>query len=84
MSDPIIICKEVHKWFGEFHALRGIDIEMQIGEDIVVFGSSGSGKSTSILAINRLEEHQRGQSFVDGIKLTGDVENVEKIREETD
>ncbi|MGD8454978.1 MAG: amino acid ABC transporter ATP-binding protein [Anaerolineales bacterium] len=83
MSEPIIVCKDVHKWFGEFHALRGIDMEVQAGEVVVIFGPSGSGKSTFIRTINRLEEHQRGQIFVDGIELTGDTENVEKIREET-
>jgi general L-amino acid transport system ATP-binding protein len=83
LSKPIIICKDVHKWYGKFHALRGIDMEVQTGEVIVIFGPSGSGKSTFIRTINRLEEHQRGQIVVDGIELTGDTENVEKIREET-
>lgn len=83
MPDPIIVCKDVHKWFGEFHALRGINMEVEAGEVIVIFGPSGSGKSTFIRAINRLEKHQRGQIIVDGIELTGDTENVEKIREET-
>jgi general L-amino acid transport system ATP-binding protein len=58
-------------------------MEVQTGEVIVIFGPSGSGKSTFIRMINRLEEHQRGQIIVDGIELTGDVENIEKIREET-
>ena len=83
MSDPIIVCKDVHKWFGEFHALRGIDMEVQMGEVIVIFGPSGSGKSTFIRTINRLEEHQRGQIIVDGIELNNDIHNIEKIREET-
>jgi len=73
----------VHKWFGEFHALRGIDMEVKVGEVIVIFGPSGSGKSTFIRTINRLEEHNRGQIIVDGIELTQDVSNIEKIREET-
>ena len=73
----------MHKWFGEFHALRGIDMEVQAGEVIVIFGPSGSGKSTFIRTINRLEEHNRGQIIVDGIELTQDVRNIEKIREET-
>ena len=67
MTDPIIICKDVHKWFGEFHALRGIDMEVQPGEVIVIFGPSGSGKSTFIRTINRLEEHQRGQTMTSAI-----------------
>jgi general L-amino acid transport system ATP-binding protein len=83
MTDPIIICKDVHKWFGEFHALRGIDMEVQPGEVIVIFGPSGSGKSTFIRTINRLEEHQRGEIIVGGIELSHDIRNIEKIREET-
>jgi general L-amino acid transport system ATP-binding protein len=83
LTNPIIVCKDVHKWFGEFHALRGIDMEVQTGEVIVIFGPSGSGKSTFIRTINRLEEHNRGQIIVDGIELTGDISNIEKVREET-
>ena len=83
MAKPIIICKDVHKWFGDFHAVRGIDMEVQAGEVIVIFGPSGSGKSTFIRMINRLEAHQRGQIIVDGIELNEDVRNIEKIREET-
>lgn len=80
--DPIIICKDVHKWYGDFHALRGISMEVQKGEVIVIFGPSGSGKSTFIRTLNRLEEHQRGQIIVDGIELSHDVRNIEKIRME--
>jgi ABC-type polar amino acid transport system ATPase subunit len=58
MSDPIIICRDVHKWFDDFQALRGINMEVEKGEVIVIFGPSGSGKSTFIRTINRLEEHQ--------------------------
>jgi len=84
MSDePIIHCTGVHKWFGEFHALRGIDIDVYEGEVIVIFGPSGSGKSTFIRTINRLEEHQQGEIIVDGIELTHDVRNIELIRMET-
>jgi len=83
LSDPIIICRDVHKWFGEFHALKGINMEVEKGEVVVIFGPSGSGKSTFIRAINRLEEHQRGQIIVDGIELNQDVHNIEKVREET-
>ncbi len=68
---------------GDFHALRGIDMEVRKGEVIVVFGPSGSGKSTFIRTINRLEEHQGGQIIVDGIELTHDVKNIEAIRMET-
>ena len=80
---PIIIAKDVHKWFGDFHALKGIDLEVKQGEVVVIFGPSGSGKSTFIRTINRLEEHQQGQIIVDGIELSHDVRNIEKIRMET-
>ncbi|MCS7323894.1 MAG: amino acid ABC transporter ATP-binding protein [Anaerolineae bacterium] len=82
-NNPIIICRDVHKWYGHFHALRGINMEVQRGEVVVIFGPSGSGKSTFIRTINRLEEHQRGQIIVDGIELTHDVRNIERIRAET-
>ena len=84
MSDkPIIYCRDVHKWFDDFHALRGIDMDVNLGEVIVIFGPSGSGKSTFIRTINRLEEHQQGQIIVDGIELSHDVRNIERIRMET-
>jgi len=82
MSDPIIICRDVHKWFGHFQALRGINLVVERGEVIVIFGPSGSGKSTFIRTINRLEEHQRGEIIVDGIELTHDVRNIAAIRSE--
>lgn len=82
-DQPIIICRDVHKWFGNFQALKGIDMEVNKGEVIVIFGPSGSGKSTFIRTINRLEEHQQGQIIVDGIELTHDVSNIEKVRMET-
>ncbi|MBX3015053.1 MAG: amino acid ABC transporter ATP-binding protein [Caldilineaceae bacterium] len=79
----MIVCRDVHKWYGNFHALRGIDLEVGTGEVIVICGPSGSGKSTFIRTINRLEEHQRGDIVVDGIELTHDVRNIEAIRMET-
>jgi general L-amino acid transport system ATP-binding protein len=82
-NEPIIICRDVHKWFGDFQALKGISMEVYKGEVIVIFGPSGSGKSTFIRTINRLEEHQRGDIIVDGIELTHDVRNIEKVRMET-
>jgi general L-amino acid transport system ATP-binding protein len=82
-EDPIIICRDVHKWFGSFHALKGISMTIYKGEVIVIFGPSGSGKSTFIRTLNRLEEHQRGQIIVDGIELSHDVRNVERVRMET-
>jgi general L-amino acid transport system ATP-binding protein len=80
---PIIICRDVHKWYGHFHALRGVNMEVRKGEVVVIFGPSGSGKSTFIRTLNRLEEHQRGQILVDGVELTNDVRNIERVRMET-
>ncbi len=82
-QDPIIICRDVQKWYGDFHALRGINMEVRKGEVVVIFGPSGSGKSTFIRTINRLEEHQGGKIIVDKIELTHDVKNIESIRKET-
>src|ERR1043166_3360381 len=81
-QEPIIIARDVDKWYGHFQALKGISMEVYKGEVVVIFGPSGSGKSTFIRAINRLEEHQRGQIIVDGIELTSDVKNIEAIRRE--
>jgi len=72
----------VHKWFGEFHVLKDINITVRKQERIVICGPSGSGKSTLIRCINHLEQHQRGQIFVDGIEMTNNLKNVEKIRAE--
>lgn len=82
-ESPIISALNVNKWYGHFQALKGISMEVFKGEVIVIFGPSGSGKSTFIRTINRLEEHQSGQIIVDGIELTHDVRNIEKIRMET-
>jgi general L-amino acid transport system ATP-binding protein len=79
---PIIEITAMHKWFGEFHVLRDINLTVQRRERIVICGPSGSGKSTLIRCINRLEQHQRGRIVVDGTELTNDVKNVEKIRAE--
>jgi general L-amino acid transport system ATP-binding protein len=79
---PMIELRNVNKWYGDFHVLKDINIEVRKGERVVVCGPSGSGKSTMIRCINRLEEHQKGQIFVDGIELTGDVKHVEAIRRE--
>ncbi len=78
--EDIIICRDVHKWFGDFHVLRGITTTIKRGEVVVVFGPSGSGKSTFIRTINRLEEHQRGDIIVDGTELTNDTRNIDAIR----
>ena len=79
-TDDIIICRDVHKWFGNFHVLRGITTTIKRGDVVVVFGPSGSGKSTFIRTINRLEEHQRGDIIVDGVELTNDTRNIDAIR----
>jgi general L-amino acid transport system ATP-binding protein len=80
-SDPIIRIMEMHKWYGEFHVLKAIDLQVQRQERIVICGPSGSGKSTLIRCINRLEQHQRGR-IVDGVELTNNIKNIEKIRAE--
>jgi len=83
MSEEIAIqMVEVHKWYGEFHVLKDIDLTVNRGERIVICGPSGSGKSTLIRCINRLEEHQRGQIIVDGVELTNDVKQIDAIRSE--
>jgi general L-amino acid transport system ATP-binding protein len=81
-TDDIIVARDVHKWFDQLHVLRGIDLTVRTGEVVVIFGASGSGKSTFIRTINRLEEHQRGEITVDGIELTNDVRNIAAIRRE--
>ena len=81
-DSPIITIEDMHKWYGEFHVLKDINLTVQKGERIVICGPSGSGKSTLIRCINRLEEHQRGKIIVDGIELTNDLKNIEKIRVE--
>ena len=72
----------VHKWFGEFHVLKDINLTVNTGERIVICGPSGSGKSTLIRCINRLEDHQKGSIVVNGVELTGDLKNIEIIRSE--
>ncbi len=72
----------VHKWFGEFHVLKDINLTVNAGERIVICGPSGSGKSTLIRCINRLEEHQKGRIVVDGIELTSDLKQIDLIRRE--
>jgi general L-amino acid transport system ATP-binding protein len=79
---PVIDMRHVHKWFGDFHVLNDINIEVKKGERVVVCGPSGSGKSTMIRCINRLEEHQQGEIIVAGIELNADLKNVEATRRE--
>ena len=83
VSDEIAIhISDMNKWFGNFHVLRDINLEVRRGERIVVCGPSGSGKSTLIRCINRLEEHQQGKIVVDGTELSSDLKNIDKIRSE--
>ena len=79
-SESVIVCRDVHKWFGDFHVIKGISTEIYKGQVVVVFGPSGSGKSTFIRMLNRLEEHQQGQIIIDGIELTNDIRNINAIR----
>jgi len=81
-EETVILMDQVHKWYGEFHVLKDINLDVKKGERIVICGPSGSGKSTMIRTINRLEEHQRGRIVVDGIELTDDLKQIEHIRRE--
>jgi general L-amino acid transport system ATP-binding protein len=79
---PSIVLRDVNKWFGEFHVLKDINLQVEKGQKVVVCGPSGSGKSTMIRCINRLEEHQKGHILIDGVELNNDVKNVQAIRRE--
>jgi len=72
----------VNKWYGQFHVLRDINLDVARGERIVICGPSGSGKSTMIRCINRLEEHQKGHIVVDGTELTSDLKKIDEVRRE--
>ncbi|WP_323974139.1 amino acid ABC transporter ATP-binding protein [Aeromonas hydrophila] len=80
--DPVVALKDVNKWYGEFHVLHNINLQVGKGEKIVICGPSGSGKSTMIRCINRLEEHQSGDILVKGTALTSDLKNIETVRRE--
>ncbi len=82
MGEPIIQFRSVNKWYGRFHVLRDIDLEVARGERIVICGPSGSGKSTLIRCMNRLEEHQEGAIVVDGTELGDDLRSADRIRRE--
>jgi len=81
-NEEVIVCRDVHLWYGDFEALRGVSLTVKRGDVIVILGPSGSGKSTFIRAINRLEEHQEGEIIVNGITLSHDVRNIAEIRRE--
>jgi general L-amino acid transport system ATP-binding protein len=82
MTESAVVMKSVNKWYGQFHVLRDINLDVKRGERIVICGPSGSGKSTMIRCINRLEEHQQGDIIVDGIPLTTNVKNIDDVRRE--
>ncbi len=83
MSDETVIrLVGMHKWYGDFHVLKDINLDVKRGERIVICGPSGSGKSTMIRCINRLEEHQQGQIIIEDTELTNDVKNIEEVRRE--
>jgi general L-amino acid transport system ATP-binding protein len=81
-GEPVIRIDGLNKWYGQFHVLRDIDLDVAPQERIVICGPSGSGKSTLIRCINRLEEHQEGSIVVDGVELTNDLKNIDTIRRE--
>ena len=82
MVNSAVAMKSVNKWYGQFHVLRDINLDVKKGERIVICGPSGSGKSTMIRCINRLEEHQQGDIIVDGIPLTTNLKNIDDVRRE--
>jgi len=77
---PIISMKDVNKWFGSFHVLRDISLDVAVGEKVVVCGPSGSGKSTLIRCINNLEQHNEGEIIVNGVTLSEDIKDIESVR----
>ena len=81
-NDLCIEIRNMNKWYGDFHVLKNINLEVTRGEKIVICGPSGSGKSTMIRCINRLEEHQQGDIVVDGTELTNDLKNIDAVRRE--
>ncbi|HVL89563.1 MAG TPA: amino acid ABC transporter ATP-binding protein, partial [Actinomycetota bacterium] len=82
MNEPMIVCDSVEKWFGDFRALKAVDVTVERTEVVVVMGPSGSGKSTLIRCINRLEKHDRGRIVVDGVEMSDDVRKIQEIRRE--
>jgi general L-amino acid transport system ATP-binding protein len=83
ISDEVMVRMDgVHKWYGQFHVLKNINLTVKKGERIVICGPSGSGKSTMIRCINRLEEHQKGRITVENVELTHDLKNIEHVRRE--
>jgi general L-amino acid transport system ATP-binding protein len=81
-TDVAVDIAGMHKWYGDFHVLKDINLRVMRGERIVIAGPSGSGKSTMIRCVNRLEEHQKGRIVVDGIELTNDIKKIDEVRRE--
>jgi general L-amino acid transport system ATP-binding protein len=81
-TEVCIEIRNMNKWYGDFHVLKNINVDVKKGEKIVICGPSGSGKSTLIRCINRLEEHQEGDIIVDGTELTNDLKNIDAVRRE--
>lgn len=81
-STPMIVCQDVHKWYGDYHALRGVSVTIATGEVVVVVGPSGSAKSTFLRALNRLEPHTSGDIWVDGVKLDAHTPKLHRLRAE--
>jgi len=81
-NNPILIAQDVHKWYGNFHVLKGVSLTVNMGEVVVIMGPSGSGKSTFIRTFNALEEYQQGRIEVDGIELSSDLGNIGAIQRE--
>src|SRR5699024_6344130 len=81
-TDYVIRMENVNKWYGQFHVLKNINLNVRQGERIVICGPSGSGKSTLIRCLNRLEEHQQGNIVIDNTELTSNLKDIEKIRRE--
>lgn len=79
-NEDVIVIKDLNKWYGNFHVLKDINLNVRRGEKIVICGPSGSGKSTMIRCINRLEEFQRGSLIVNNVEMIDDVKNIELIR----
>ena len=78
--EDVIICRDVHKWYGGYHAVRGVTTRILQGETVVIIGPSGSGKSTFLRTLNQTEEHQRGDIIVDGVLLNRNTRNIDAVR----
>lgn len=81
-NELMIVAEDVHKWYGNFHVLRGVNLTVKRGEVVVIMGPSGSGKSTFIRTFNALEEYQQGKITIDGIELSNDLRHIDAIRQE--